>query len=217
MRKVTTYFCCAFLSFSTEVNSQAVCDALTAANCDPWPASELILQNQQNSQAIDFTFESLSAYTAGITYHGSTMLRLVVGEASPSCVWKLKMHITNGGAPVPVNEWETLLTYGSGAGNTPELSLIQVRVTNACGSSLINGVWQTFVAADNAEITIIDDALGLVASGPPNGCSGSTTNGEGSYLVNPGEYMFSIDYRIIPGLDYSPGTYQMAIKFCLTE
>ena len=195
---------------------QALCDAPLSANCDPFPLSNTLLQNQQQSQLIEFTFDSFSEYNAGITYYGSTLLRLVVSDTgSAGCAWKLKMHITNGGFPVPGNEWETTATYGT-SGTKPQLNLIQVRVTNACSSSPIDGVWQTFVAADNSDITIIDNIIPQ-AAGALFGCSGGETNGAGSYLTNPGEYSFTIDYRLDPGLSLTPGKYEMAIKFCLTE
>ena len=201
-----------------KANSQAICDALTSAECAAWPNSQIILQNQQSSQLVEFTFDNFSDYNAGITYYGSTMLRLIVADNTSNggtCTWKLKMHITNGGAPIPAPEWETLASYGT-SGTKPQLNLIKVRVTNACSSSPLNGVWQSFAAADNSFITIIDNAIPQ-AAGALFGCSGGETNGVGSYLTNPGEYSFIIDYRLEPGLIRTPGKYEMAIKFCITE
>jgi hypothetical protein len=198
------------------LHGQAVCDNLTNSNCDGFPFSRLLLQNQQNTQLIEFEFDNISEYQAGKTFYGSTNLRLIISDtANSDCVWKLKMHITNGGAPLPITEWDTRSTYGS-SGAKPQLDLIQVRVTNACSSSPLNGSWQNFAAVDNAFITIIDNTF-PTAAGLLYGCSGGETNGEGSYLTNPGEFSFTIDYRINPGLTKTPGRYEMAIKFCLTE
>jgi hypothetical protein len=205
-----------FLLLAYSIQGQAKCDNLTRSNCDAFPLSSLLLQNLQNTQLIEFEFDNISEYQAGKTYYGSTLLRLKISDTTNNdCVWKLKMHVTNGGAPLPTQEWETLATYGS-SGAKPQLDLIQVRVTNACSSSPLNGSWQTFAAVDNADITIIDNAFSQ-AAGALYGCSGGETNGEGSYLTNPGEFSFNIDYRIIPGMTKTPGKYEMSIKFCLTE
>jgi hypothetical protein len=207
-----------FASFLIASNllGQAKCDNNTRSNCDAFPLSYLLLQNQQNSQLIEFNFDNVSEYQAGVTYYGSTLIRVFASDvANSDCIWKLKMHITNGGFPIPLQEWETISSYGS-SGAKPQLDLIQVRITNACSSSPLNGSWQTFAAVDNADITIIDNSTSQSA-GALYGCSGGETNGEGSYLTNPGEYSFSIDYRIIPGLNKTPGKYEMSIKFCLTE
>ena len=212
-RYIYFFFC--LLNLHT-ICGQAKCDDLTRSNCDAFPISRMLLQNQQNSQLIEYEFDKISEYQAGITFYGSTLLRLIVSDtANNDCIWKLKMHITNGGAPLPTQEWETTATYGS-SGAKPQLDLIQVRITNSCESSTIHGTWQTFAAVDNADITIIDNAFPIPA-GALYGCSTGQTNGEGSYLTNPGEFSFSIDYRIIPGLNKTPGKYEMAIKFCLTE
>jgi hypothetical protein len=197
--------------------AQAICDSPTSSNCDGFPFSELLLQNQQNAQLVEFGFDNFSEYNSGITYYGSTLLRLKIADstdASP-CHWKLKMHITNGGTPIPIQEWETLSSYGS-SGAKPLLDLIEVRVSNSCLSSPINGSWQRFASVDNADIVIIDNAIPQSA-GSLFGCSGGQTNGEGNYLNNPGEYTFSIDYRIVPGFSRIPGKYELSIKFCLTE
>jgi hypothetical protein len=216
MKVITLLLYCFGLLQINSLQSQAKCDDLTRSNCDAFPTSSMLLQNQQNAQLIEFEFDNISEYEAGKTYYGSTLLRLIVSDtADNDCVWKLKMHITNGGFPIPTQEWETISSYGS-SGAKPQLDLVQVRITNSCASSPLNGTWQTFAAVDNADIVIIDNAIAQ-AAGLLYGCSGGQTNKEGSYLTNPGEFSFNIDYRIVPGLNRTPGKYELAIKFCLTE
>ena len=53
-------------------------------------------------------------------------------------------------------------------------------------------------------------------------CNASKVNSAGSYLNNPGEYTFIVDYKItpaagIPSFPLSPGRYSANIKFCLSE
>jgi hypothetical protein len=199
--------------------AQATCDAPAAANCNG-ATSRLILNNDQNFQTIDFTFDRFSQYLSGVTYYGATELKLDIKKNDTTnvnpCVWGLKMYVSNGGFPVPNSEWETLASYGA-SGSSPVLSLIQVRVSNSCQTSPINNTWQNFAATDGDSFTIIDDFLGAQVAGGLFGCSGGVTNTEGNYLQNPGEYRFRIDYRIVPLYTYTPGKYELNLKFCLVE
>jgi hypothetical protein len=193
----------------------APCPISATSNCDGWPYSRIELQNQQSNQQLEFKFDQISSYTAGITYYGSTLMRATVSDTSGSgtCNWKLNMIVTNGGGTTPSSEMETLINYGSGNGAKPPLSLIQVRVSNACGTPINNGVWQTFQPVDGDMLPIIDEPSFNI----PAGTCDENVNGAGSYLTNFGEFAFIIDYRIIPLFNYIPGKYQLNIKFCITE
>ncbi len=162
---------------------------------------------------IDFVFDDAREYVHGITYGGRTMLRVEVNQQSMGCKWRLLMYVVNDPSGVtPVNQWETLVTYG-GSGNIPNLNLIQVRVYNACGTPVNNGIWQTFANSNYAVIDIIPQDV-LVQ---PGACNGSRVNAPGSYLTNFHEYYFVVDYRITPGYTHRPGAYQIQIVFCLVE
>lgn len=190
--------------------SYSQCGPPPSANCQGIPASELM---QTSAGNVDFTFDSFSKFNGGITMSGSTFLRLRVLPNNPTCKWILRMYIDNNpGGGTPVNEWETLNTYGT-SGITPALDLIEVKVYNSCNTPINSGVYQTFVPVNGSSIDIINDVLAI----NPAGSCITNVNGAGTYLTNYSEYNFTIDYRITPGLNFIPGMYQVSIKFCLVE
>jgi hypothetical protein len=205
---------CVFWAFGVGAQP-APCPISATSNCDGWPLSRIELQNQQSNQQLEFKYDQISSYTSGMTFYGSTLLRVTVSDtaASGSCNWKLNMIVTNGGGTTPPSEMETLVNYGSGNGAKPPLSLIQVRVSNACGTPINNGVWQTFQPLDGDVIPIIESPSFPI----PAGSCTENVNGVGSYLTNFGEFAFVVDYRIVPTYNYIPGKYQLNIKFCITE
>lgn len=151
-------------------------------------------------------------YTAGKTLSGSTILRLKVLANAPTCKWSLRVYIENNPASgTPVDEWESLQTYGS-AGNAPSLDELGFRVYNSCGTPINNGVYQYFPAVNGGYIDIIND-ISLI----PAGSCITNVNGAGSYLSHYNEFSFMIDYRIVPGLAFSAGVYTVNLHFCLVE
>ncbi len=216
-----TCFFYAFFSFFLIPHLEfAQCSVPTTFNCDPNHSNSAIIMDTQPNK--EFIFDSFGKFAGGLTLDGSTILKLKVasnaGAPSP-CQWKLVMIVSNGGnlvTPVPT-EWETMVSYGSGStSNKPTLDLFQVRVSNGCGTPKNSGVWQAFNPADGDVIEIINPSS-LTPPGPGTSCGGET-NGEGTYLgVDYNEYSFTIDYRLQPFYDYTPGRYELSIKFCLVE
>jgi len=191
---------------------QAQCNFPASINCSgiaPGGTSEFYLVPSPNN--VDFTFDELSDYIGGRTISGSTVLKLKVDALNAACKWKLIMYLDNNAAPG--DEWETKTLYG-GSGTIPEADLIQVRVYNTCGTPQFNNVYQTF--ANMVTILPIIDAAAL---NPAGNCDGSEVNTPGNYISDYGEFSFTIDYRIMPGLaaNYKPGIYEMKIRFCLVE
>jgi len=197
------------------------CDNPTTFNCEAKGVnSALVMDTQPNKE---FFFDSFSKYNGGITLNGSTILKLKVATSTSSlatgpCQWKLVMIVSNGGAPTPASEWETLTSYGLGTTNSkPTIDFLQVRISNGCNTPKNSGLWQQFNPADGDVIEIINPAT-LVTAGPAGGCSGDETNGAGTYLgADYNEYSFTVDYRIKPNVGLSPGRYEVFVKFCLVE
>lgn len=166
---------------------------------------------QTTSSNVDFVFDDFRKYVTGLTYSGSTVLRVVADSlvGNSNCQWKLMMYLdNNSGDP---GEWESLVAYGSSS-SIPPLELLQVKVYNSCGTPIVNNIFQQFDISDNYVIAIIPSG----AAEFPN-CDGNPVNTVGSYLTNYQEFSFTIDYRITPGFAYRPGAYQLNIKFCLVE
>jgi hypothetical protein len=200
--------CCIVLLFAVDT-VMGQCGAPSTANCQGVPSSELI---QSSNGTVDFTFDDFSKYRSGITLSGVTTLRLKVLPNNGSCKWSLRVYIENNpGSGTPVDEWETINSYGAGT-NPPTLDLLSFKVYNGCGTPINNNVYQNFVAVNGAFVDIINDVT-LTSAG---GCT-TNVNGAGTYLTNPSEFTFMIDYRVVPGLNFSPGVYQLNLHFCLVE
>lgn len=203
------------LTFFQTISSGQCIDPGTGTNSCDHTDSKVILTSPGN---VELVFDSFSEYNGGITLNGSSIIRLKVLRKYPiandSCKWMLSMYVSNGGAPSPVSQWETLTNYGiAGSGILPTLDLLQVRVDNGCNTPINSGAWQNFDSLSGAVIHIVNNAAFI----PAGSCGGLQVNGAGSYLTNYNEYSFVIDYRIKPGMLYRPGRYELSIKYCLTE
>ena len=210
MKNCIFVLCLFFLPISGTY-SQCVPDS---ANCNA--ATSSITPTTDN---VSFIFDTFSKYNGGIYQYGHTILKLKVdSNSTPSrCRWKLSMIVSNNGW-INTDQWYTQATYGDGSsGINPTLDLLEIRVTNTCSTPINNGVWQRFnIPPGNGDlIDIINEPINPIT--PAGSCS-SQVNGAGSYLGhNYGEYSFTIDYRIKPGLNWIPGYYNLNVKFCLTE
>ena len=213
-----------FLLFFIAISSKAQCTfSASTAYCENNPGVKYLITDENQLQK-EFYFDNFSKYTRGITMGGSTILKLAVRTSSAAplgmqCHWKLVMTIDNfdfasGASP---EYWDNILTYGTGT-DKPEISLFEVRVTNACQTPLNNGQWQHFINSGES-LTIIDPGIDL---NPNNAITctsfGNQVNGPGTYLgPDYNEYTFTIDYRLVPGYNYTPGAYRVKVNFCLTE
>jgi len=185
------------------------CGPPVSANCAPFPNSELLATGPSS---LNFTFSDFNMYYGGLTMGGATVLRLRVDSLNSNCKWSLKMIVDNNpSATANPSDWETVYSY-SGGPDIPDINLLQVRIYNGCNTPILNGVYQSFPGGNASEIILIDD----VSINPAGSC-GPNVNGYGSYITNFNEFTFTIDYRIIPQFLYSPGVYQLNIRFCLVE
>ena len=196
------------------------CGPVIHNNCASYPKDGIVVENSQN---INYEFNNFTQYNSGITYSGGTIIHIKMDSASSPalCKWKLVMYIDNGGGLTPATEWETLTTYGAiHPGIKPTISLLQVRVYNGCSTPECQQ-YQTFTVPvtypqgqDDIAIDIINSALLTPATAP---CGTENVNGVGSYLNHYNDYTFNVDYRIVPGVVYTPGVYQLSLHFCLVE
>lgn len=164
----------------------------------------------------DFIFDSFSKYISGITYYGIANVDVRVVDqlpANPECKWMLTMEVENHSlSGSAANEWETLASYGSGNADIPKIEILDVRITNTCSTSPVDGIYQSFTTTGDI-IDIIENVGIRINAGS---CT-TNVNGPGSYLSHYDEFHFQIDFRIAPGFDYEPGIYELQIKFVLTE
>ena len=159
----------------------------------------------------EFIFSNFRQYNSGIVYHGVAKIKIDVEDqipANPSCKWKLSVEVDNSpGSGTPNDEWETVTTYG-GTKTPPTIDILEFRVTNACATSPINGVFNNF-SLHGDEIEIIEDTGVQQAAGS---CA-TNTNGPGTFLSNYDEFVFEFDLRIQPGVGYDPGYYVLQLFF----
>lgn len=162
------------------------------------------------------TFDDFSNYEGGIIVNSVARIRLNIENQAivdPLCSWSLTMEVENNpGAGTPALEWEELALYGTGNANNPSIDILEVRVTNACSTSPIDGTWQTFTNHGD----LIDIIAPLLPVTPAGSCA-PNVNGPGNYLSNYNEYNFDIDLRIRPDFTLNPGIFQLNLKFHLEE
>ena len=167
--------------------------------------------------SVNFQFSSFEEYVNGITVYGVTRIKVRVEDKAvpdPDCRWFLQMEVNNNpGSGTAASDWETLGTYGSSAANPPEIDILEVRISNACATSPVDGSFTSF-------FTNHGDVQDIIANLLPRTNAGAcavNVNGPGSYLTNYNEYTFQVDIRIRPNLDFTPGVYQLNLKFHLEE
>lgn len=190
------------LTVTRFAQSQIVC-----ADVEILPAS---------TEQADFVFDSFSKYIAGVTFYGVAKVNIKVDDQAPpnpDCKWMLTMSVENNpSGGTGVDKWETLATYSLGSSNPPDIEILNVRITNGCSTSPVDGVYQHFIQSGDF-IEIIENTGIRIDAGS---CT-TNVNGPGNHLMNYDEFHFQIDFRIVPGFDFDPGIYQLQIKFQLTE
>lgn len=169
-----------------------------------------------NSEQVDFVFDSFSKYISGVTFYGVAKVNIKVDDQTPpnpNCKWMLSMTVENNpSGSTAVDKWETLANYSSGGAAPPDLEILDVRITNGCSTSPVDGVYQHFIQSGDF-IEIIENTGIRIDAGS---CT-TNVNGPGNYLMNYDEFHFQIDFRIVPGFAFDPGIYQLQVKFELTE
>lgn len=172
----------------------------------------LTLSGQTN---LDFTYDTFGKYLGGITQNGVTRLRINVSNNitnNPDCRWNLVVYIENGGSGTPNDEWESVYSQ-SLSGNPPKLDVLQMRITNQCGTSQTGNQFFDVPIAVGTPIMVITNTGVTI----PAGSCVTNVNGPGNSSTNYDEYNFDIDYRIQPGVGLKSGIYQLKIRYVLAE
>mgnify|MGYP000622134553 CR=1 FL=1 len=205
MKKALKLLSILFLTCTANLFAQVHCDGI-----------QLILEEQANS---DFLVNDFSTYAAGVPRTTVARLKVIVEDKSPSlntCSWSLVMSLDNNGAPI--TEWEELNLYSNGLGQNPITDILEIKITNDCATSDIDGVFVSF--PDVTAINIKDIIAPILNAGDinlPGACGTKNVNGPGSYLTNYQEFTFKIEVRIKPGMSYNPGKFGLTLNFRLEE
>jgi hypothetical protein len=233
--------------FSTSAFAQLQDEKNVTINMDLQPILKL---DMSTSDQVDFVFDNIAAYAGGITRYGATILKV-----SSSVSWDLyAVGMSNNSAS---GFMDNEVSYGSvAAGGTTSIPLdaieLHSNVDNISATSnyflpfqpvVLNTV--TTIGQNNIDITAAvagtpylessANAAKFLQGGPGVGVCGDG----GSYLTQDvtapsatTHYLFTIDYRMVPGLPAvfptsltpipapayaKPGVYTMAIKYVLLE
>lgn len=214
MKKIF-YLLVAVLFFgATSLRAQLIDEKDVTITMDLQPVLQL---DMTTPDQIEFVFDDINEYFAGITHYGATILKV-----SSTVSWDLyavgRSSGTNG-----AGFWDQQIDYGNNNPNAiPKLplSLLELRQSQANNGASAVGITATYKDY-NAAFTPSGTASGsnsLYVNGgtntPPTaadkyiaGHSGTSGTGDflpgGSYLTQTGttsNYYYSLDYRIMPGL-----------------
>ncbi len=213
MKKISYVVAALLLFGATSVKAQLIDEKDVTVTMDLQPVLQL---DMTTPDQIEFVFDNINEYYAGITHYGATILKV-----SSTVSWDLyavgRSSGTNG-----AGFWDQQIDYGSGNNtnaipNLP-LSLLELKQSQPNnGDAASTGAYSDYSAAFSPSGTASGQNSLYVNAGtntPPTladkyigGHAGVTGTGDflpgGSYLTQTGttsSYYYSIDYRILPGL-----------------
>jgi len=205
----------AFGLFTLYSSAQLVDEKNVTVTMDLQPVLQLSMTTPDQ---IDFTFDDIKKYNAGIIKYGATVLKV-----SSSVSWDLYVVGTSqaGGTA-----WDQQLTYSAGGGganaiDSLPLSLLEIHQSDSNMYKVgYTGSWFDYSNAFTDATTFTPGQNSIYASDAPytapaltekyiqghKGVEGALAGGGasgGSYLtatVGNSDFYFTIDYRIVPGL-----------------
>lgn len=198
------------IGFSFSASAQLIDEKDVSITLDMQPVLELEMTTPNQ---IEFVFDDITEYQAGITNYGATILKV-----SATVNWDL---YAVGRSQTGNRFWDQQVSYGttSNSVNQLPLSLLEVRQSRAnsggaAGTSVIDysSAFSTAQAAatGNNSLFVNNDGSAtppLAANKYIAGHSGTTGVGDtmtaGTYLNNSGvasDFYYVLDYRIAPGL-----------------
>lgn len=203
------------MAFSANTYAQLIDEKDVTITMDLQPILQL---DMTTPSQIDFVFDDIDDYYAGITKYAATILKV-----SSTVSWDLYAVGRSNGTNGP-EFWDQVITYnGGGASNAIDdlpLSLVELRQSqpnNGDGAATgtfsdyntafppvgtHNGANSLYVnAGTNTPPTLDDKYIG--GHSGTTGVAGDDFLPGGSYLTSTGttsDYYYAIDYRILPGL-----------------
>ena len=198
----------ALFGFASAASAQLVDQKDVSITLDMQPVLELEMTTPNQ---IEFVFDDITEYQAGITNYGATILKV-----SASVNWDL---YAVGRSQTGNRFWDQQVSYGATSNSNGELplSLLELRQSRA-NSGASNATATADYSAAFSKNGTISTANSLFvndngSSTPPAadnkyiaGHSGVTADDSmtaGTYLNNSGtssDYYYVMDYRILPGL-----------------
>jgi len=254
----------ASLGIASNAKAQLIDETNVTITMDLQPILQL---NMNGPQSIDFVFDQISEYASGIVQYGATSLSVsasinwdlyAVGfatNATPqattaAALWDQQVFYGAGGDPLATNQLPiALLELHQNVANSNTFGftgLAQADYSNPFSSATVIGLNSIYACGDVVPVspyTRPGTAAKFIAG---HSDPGAYVQG-GSYLTDPlgatGNYYYSLDYRIKPGLPATfpnagandgvtgydlvsangpgsyaqPGVYTMNVKYVLME
>ena len=155
----------------------------------------------KTSPNVAFDFTTVNHYVTGVTRMNAIQLNI---EATAQ--WDLYVGTTTD---IP-GFWDEISFYTLN-GESPPVSILQLRARNSANTSL---------ASAYLALRDITDPVYLIGSATTDAlvtCPNSGTNAPGSFVTNPNCYRFDVDLRVLPGLDYRPGLYELRVDYVIVQ
>jgi hypothetical protein len=213
----------ASLAFSNNAKAQLIDEQNVTVTMDLQPILQLGMNGSSN---VDFVFDQIPEYIAGITQYGATQLMV-----TSTVNWDL--YAVGFSSNVGTGIWDQQLQYGAGTDPNAqddlpltalELHQDKTATTNQVGTTPAGG---DYSAAFIAAVSIGDNNVNcsttpyIAPAATAKYIAGHATNAifvtGGTYLVSnasgvgaSSDYYYSMDYRIIPGL---PAVFPNASNF----
>lgn len=151
------------------------------------------------SPSVNMVFNTIQKYQSGLVQANFSQLNI---EADVS--WDLYV----GARTSTQNKWDEEQRY-SNSGETPDVSILQLRFRNSNSTSQENGFFP--IQDINNPVYIIGSSA--VDAVIPCGAVGS--NAPGSYTTESSCFQFDLDLLIKPGLTYRPGLYKIEVVYTI--
>ncbi len=153
----------------------------------------------KESTSVNMVFSTIEEYQRGLVQYNYTQLNIDADTR-----WDLYV-----GANTSVqNKWDEDQRY-SESGETPDVSIVQLRFRNGNNTSQISNFFS--LQDINNPVYII----GSSASDSEVSCGNEGANAAGDYKSEPDCYQFNIDMLIKPGLTYRSGLYRLEIVYTI--
>jgi hypothetical protein len=163
----------------------------------------------KTNPTVDFTFNTIYKYMNGIIIPNAITLNIdAIGTQ-----WDMYVGTTTATA----GTFDNIQYYASAGNGFPPVGLLQVAFRNSSSTSQISG----YVPLQDISTTTLD-IIGnhLTAPDPAINCADPMhqgTNTAGDYLTDPQCYQFKVDFRIVPGLTYRAGLYNVRVDIIIAR
>ncbi len=155
----------------------------------------------KTSPNVQFDFTTVNHYLTGVTSMNAIQLNVEATEQ-----WDLYVGTTTDAPGL----WNAQSFYALN-GEVPPVSILQLRARNSANTTLAS----TFLPLRDISNPVY--IIGSSAKDPIVNCPNAGANAPGNYLTSPNCYRFNIDLKVVPGLNYRPGLYELRVDYIIVQ